>query len=198
MKSFATLAAFVAVAASAVNAATVNSPASLIQCQPAAIQWNDAAAGDVYLSVVKGKDISGPALETFPTQSGTSGSYTWKVDQPAGTELTFIVNDSTGKQNYSSQVTVNAGSDSSCLNGAAAAAGGASSTASSSPASAATSASSAAGSKASSASRSGSSAAAAATSSAASSGNNTSGASFAAANGLAVAAAGVAAGFFLA
>lgn len=65
-----------AILAATASAATVNSPANLIECQPAAIQWSEAQ-GDVFLSVVKGKDISAAALEQFPTQSGASGSYTW-------------------------------------------------------------------------------------------------------------------------
>ncbi|CAO1637036.1 unnamed protein product [Sympodiomycopsis kandeliae] len=202
MKSVIAVSAIAALAASSVNAATVNSPPSLIECQPAAISWSEAQ-GDVFLSVVKGKDISAAALETFPTQSGASGSYTWTVDQPAGTELTFVVNDSSGKPNYSSQVTVNAGSTS-CLNGAAASgssSAGASSTSgassgASSASSSASKASSSAGSKTSSAG--GNTASAGAPSASASSGGSNGAGAFAQVNGATLSIVGaVAAGFAL-
>lgn len=55
--------------------AVLTAPSTLIECQPAALSWSNAT-GTVYLSVVEGSDISGTRLETFPDQTGSSGTYT--------------------------------------------------------------------------------------------------------------------------
>ncbi|PWN22014.1 hypothetical protein BCV69DRAFT_162201 [Microstroma glucosiphilum] len=172
MKTFSAISGLAAVGIAAITyvraQATVQSPANLIECQPAAITWS-GASGSVYLSVVLGDDVSSAAYVSFPTQSGASGSYTWsKVNVTSGQTVTFIVNDSTGAPNYSSQVTVNAGSDTSCLSSSSSSDSDSSST--SSAAAAAGTSSAASGSSSKSGSSSTSSAAAAASSTAASSG----------------------------
>lgn len=102
----------IAFAAAQVSAqATVNS-INPVQCQPVAITWS-GATGDVFLSIVQGSDTAAAPLRTFPTQSGASGSYTWSpVNIPAGTEITIVINDGSGQQNFSGQATVAAGNDS--------------------------------------------------------------------------------------
>ncbi|CAD6570087.1 MAG: hypothetical protein CYPHOPRED_003736 [Cyphobasidiales sp. Tagirdzhanova-0007] len=77
----------------AVSALTVNTPAALVQCQPAQLSWDDGTA-PYYLAIIPGGQPSAAALENLPQQSGTS--MTWTVDQAAGTSITVKVTDSTG------------------------------------------------------------------------------------------------------
>ncbi|SPC61132.1 uncharacterized protein UHOD_01463 [Ustilago sp. UG-2017b] len=158
-------------AASAAAQATVNTPPSITQCQPAALQWA-SATGTVRLAVLPAGEVSAAPIAQLPDQTGASGSFVWTVNIPSGTNITITINDGSGVANYASPLVVLPSSDSSCLNAAAsgsssAAAGGAvSSTSTSSPSAA--SATSRASSAASSASSSASSAASSATSSASS------------------------------
>lgn len=84
---------FVALTSS--RAATIDSPTSLIECQPAALTWHNAdPTGDVYISVLPNKDISAKPLIQFPPQKGTDGSLTWpKVNVTANSMITLVVND---------------------------------------------------------------------------------------------------------
>lgn len=106
-------ATFAATLAAVHAAATVNTPSSLVQCQPAAITWSGASSqGSVYLSVIQGQTVGSTPLVSFAPQSGSSGSLTWsKVNITAGTEITVVINDATGVVNYSSQAKVLSGDD---------------------------------------------------------------------------------------
>merc|ERR1711977_420531 len=95
----------------AVKAVTVNTPPSLVQCQPAQLTWGQGTA-PFYVSIIPGGQPSAAALESFATQTGMS--YTWMVDIAAGTSVTVKVVDSTGDTNYSDQVTIQAGSETTC------------------------------------------------------------------------------------
>ncbi|UZJ56361.1 hypothetical protein CBS101457_005681 [Exobasidium rhododendri] len=87
----------------------INSPTTLVQCQPAALTWTDALP-PVYISAVEGTSTSSNPLLTFQPQDEASGSLTWpKVNITEGTTLTFIINDSKGVNNFSGQVTVKPG-----------------------------------------------------------------------------------------
>ncbi|CEH11821.1 hypothetical protein CBOM_07216 [Ceraceosorus bombacis] len=116
---FRTLAPVVLFAAMVAAQPRVEVPSTITVCQPAAISWS-GASGNVFLSAVIGTDtsVTSSAQRTsFPQQSGASGSYPWTVNVQPGTTLTFIINDSTGVQNFSSQIqvvgqnTCNAGAD---------------------------------------------------------------------------------------
>ncbi|PWN39204.1 hypothetical protein IE81DRAFT_326788 [Ceraceosorus guamensis] len=116
---FRTLAPVVLFAAMVAAQPRVEVPSTITVCQPAAISWS-GASGNVFLSAVIGTDTSVTSSAqrmSFPQQSGPSGSYPWTVNVQPGTTLTFIVNDSTGVQNFSSQIqvvgqnTCNAGAD---------------------------------------------------------------------------------------
>ncbi|KZO91561.1 hypothetical protein CALVIDRAFT_558083 [Calocera viscosa TUFC12733] len=116
MKSVLALAAF-AVAAFAQTAGnlTVSTPSSLVTCQPALITWSGGVS-PYYLSVLPGGQTSATALESFPTQTGTS--YTWpKVDIQGGTSITIQIRDGQGNIQYSSPVTIQAGPDTTCVGG---------------------------------------------------------------------------------
>jgi len=84
-----------------------------VECQPIALTYTGGTA-PFFLSILPGGEISSPPLEQFPEQS-VEGSYTWLVNLPAGTAVTFKLTDSTGAVNYSAQLTVQAGSTADCL-----------------------------------------------------------------------------------
>ncbi|OXG89300.1 hypothetical protein C348_00256 [Cryptococcus neoformans Gb118] len=111
---------------------TVSSPASLIQCQPVLLSWSGGSA-PYYLAIIPGGEASAASLKDFGEQSGTS--LTWTVDIASGTSVSVKVTDSTGTINYSSPVTIMAGSSSSCVSTSTAATGSTESTDSSSSAS---------------------------------------------------------------
>ncbi|ADV20257.1 hypothetical protein I315_01587 [Cryptococcus gattii Ru294] len=99
---------------------TVSSPASLIQCQPVLLSWSGGTA-PYYLAIIPGGQASAAALKDFGEQSGTS--LTWTVDTASGTSVSVKVTDSTGAINYSSPVTIQAGSSDSCVSTSTAATG---------------------------------------------------------------------------
>jgi len=111
MRSFTTVVALASIVP-AVMSLSINTPSSVVQCQPQLLGWTDGTA-PYYLSVIPGGQPSAAALQTFDTQNGNS--LTWKVNQAAGTKLTFSVKDTTGAVAYSDIVTVQQGPDSSCL-----------------------------------------------------------------------------------
>ncbi|AAW40819.1 hypothetical protein CNA02520 [Cryptococcus deneoformans JEC21] len=111
---------------------TVSSPATLIECQPALLSWSGGTA-PYYLAIIPGGEASAASLKDFGEQSGTS--LTWTVDIASGNSVSLKVTDSTGTINYSSPVTIQAGSSSSCVSTSTAATGSTESTDSSSSAS---------------------------------------------------------------
>ncbi|KAI0314609.1 hypothetical protein OF83DRAFT_435277 [Amylostereum chailletii] len=113
--SSATLAfsALVALVPAAVAQMTINTPPSVVECEPVQFAWNGGSP-PYYLSLVPDGQPAGPALKQFPKQSDTS--YTWMDDLPAGTAFNVALKDSTGVQAFSAPVTVQKGTDQSCLN----------------------------------------------------------------------------------
>ncbi len=69
------------------------------------------ATGGLYLQTT--------VLDTVPSLPGASGSYAWRVTQPAGTGMSFQLTDAGGAVGYVQNVYIKNG-DSSCLSGAAA------------------------------------------------------------------------------
>ncbi|WWC62687.1 uncharacterized protein I303_105284 [Kwoniella dejecticola CBS 10117] len=139
---------------------TVNSPASLVQCQPAALSWSGGSAPYI-IAVIPGGQPSAAALETI-SQSEQGNSLTWTVDIAANTEITIKLTDSKGAIQYSSPVTIQSGSDS-CLNGASSSGSSGNSTSAASTSAASGAASGSSGSSAASASGAATSAGSAAT-----------------------------------
>lgn len=91
--------------AMAQNAFSVNTPATLIQCQPIQISWTGGQA-PYFPRVTRGGQPN-DILKFFPEQTGTS--LTWTVDLAAGQPITIVINDSTGNNAATSQVTINQG-----------------------------------------------------------------------------------------
>ncbi|GFZ45154.1 hypothetical protein JCM24511_02880 [Saitozyma sp. JCM 24511] len=140
---------------------SINTPPSLVQCQPAAISWVGGTSPYI-LAAIPGGQVSAAALETIDaSETGTSTS--WTVNLATGSYITLKLTDATGNIAYSSPLTVQAGSSSSCLNSTATAA-----VASAGATTSVAGASAASGSSAATSAASGSSAAAASTSKAAS------------------------------
>nr|XP_019013569.1 uncharacterized protein I206_01639 [Kwoniella pini CBS 10737]OCF52350.1 hypothetical protein I206_01639 [Kwoniella pini CBS 10737] len=161
----AALSAFVA----AVNALTINTPASLIECQPASITFSGGSAAPYYLAILPGGEASAAALENLP--NAETSPVTWTVDIASGTNITIRITDGSGNIAYSSPVVIQAGSSTSCLgtnsgSSASASASGSTASASASASAAASSAAASGSAKASSAGASGSATGAASSASA--------------------------------
>ncbi|KAH7341549.1 hypothetical protein B0J17DRAFT_647074 [Rhizoctonia solani] len=100
------------VAAVVAQSLVINTPASVVQCQPAQVTWT-ATNTPVFVSIIPGGQPGAAALQDFGQQTGQS--LTWTVNIAAGTSITFQLRDSTGAVAYSSPISVQASSDSSCL-----------------------------------------------------------------------------------
>ncbi|QRV75136.1 hypothetical protein RhiJN_03151 [Ceratobasidium sp. AG-Ba] len=100
--------------AAAQSTMTVATPASVVQCQPVQLSWSGGTA-PYFPSIIPGQQAGAPALKEFPSQTGTS--LTWTVDLIANTYITIQVRDSTGSVQYSSAVSIQNSSDASCVNG---------------------------------------------------------------------------------
>ncbi|CAE7215251.1 unnamed protein product [Rhizoctonia solani] len=91
---------------------SINTPASLVQCQPTQLSWI-ATNTPVYISIIPGGNASAPALVDLGQQSGTS--MTWAVNITAGTSITCRITDANGAIAYSASVSVQSSSNSSCI-----------------------------------------------------------------------------------
>ncbi|KAJ3744311.1 hypothetical protein DFH05DRAFT_1460426 [Lentinula detonsa] len=111
MKLFAAIFAVASIAPD-VLALTVNTPSSLITCEPTLLSWSGGTA-PYYLSILPGGETSSSALKTFDSTNATE--YTWTVDIAADTEVTVQLKDSTGTIAYSDEIDISAGSDTSCV-----------------------------------------------------------------------------------
>lgn len=112
----------------------INTPTGVVQCQVSLISWG-GSTGPYFVSVLPGNQPSAAPLEVL-LSSTSATTYSWTVDLAAGTLITLSVKDGTGAINYSSAVTIGAGS-ASCLNKSSGAAGASSSAAKSGASSAA-------------------------------------------------------------
>ncbi|KAF8149850.1 hypothetical protein B0H34DRAFT_163995 [Crassisporium funariophilum] len=104
---------------------TVNTPSSMVECQPQLFTWTDGTP-PYYLTIIPGGQASAAPIKSFDTQNGNS--ITYLCDIPAGTPVTIAVKDSTGAQAFSDIVNVQKGNDDSCLSNSSSASGVASST----------------------------------------------------------------------
>ncbi|WVR03707.1 hypothetical protein IAU60_000702 [Kwoniella sp. DSM 27419] len=95
-------------------ALTINTPASVVECQPAQITFSEGTSPYI-LAVIPGGQVSAAAIATIG-DSITSSPVTWNVNLAAGTSITLKITDATGTIAYSSPLTIQAGSSQSCLN----------------------------------------------------------------------------------
>ncbi|EIW83975.1 hypothetical protein CONPUDRAFT_49912 [Coniophora puteana RWD-64-598 SS2] len=112
MKFFVTAAALVSLVP-AILAATINTPTNVVECEPIQFTWTGGQA-PYYLSLIPAGQPSANPLKTFPSQTGTS--YSWTVDLQSGTALSAALKDSTGAIAYSDKFSVMAGTSTSCAN----------------------------------------------------------------------------------
>ncbi|RXK36790.1 hypothetical protein M231_05951 [Tremella mesenterica] len=83
--------------------------------------------GPFILAAIPASQVSAPAIEQI-ADGITSSPYTWKVNLAANTAITIKITDAQGNIAYSSAVTVQTSSDSSCVGAAASAASSGSAT----------------------------------------------------------------------
>ncbi|GAA6021156.1 hypothetical protein JCM10207_008337 [Rhodosporidiobolus poonsookiae] len=92
--------------------ATISSPASVTQCLPQ--QLTVSGGQPPYtIDVLPGGSTGGQPLETLPTLN-EAGTVRWVPTEPAGQTVTLAVRDNTGAVNFSSEIPILAGSDTSC------------------------------------------------------------------------------------
>ncbi|KAL8278684.1 hypothetical protein RQP46_008976 [Phenoliferia psychrophenolica] len=99
-------------ASSALATLTINTPSSLVACEPTLISWSGGTA-PYYVTVLPGGVIS-TTLESLVTDLNIT-SYTWTVNI-AGVAVTLALKDSTGALAYTAAVTIQAGTSTSCVN----------------------------------------------------------------------------------
>ncbi|CAE7106434.1 unnamed protein product [Rhizoctonia solani] len=96
------------------NDPSINSPASLVQCQPIQLTWT-ATKEPVWISIIPGGNPGAAPLHDFGQQPSGTKSLTWICDYKSGTSMTFQIRDSTGAVAYSANTNVQPSSDSSCV-----------------------------------------------------------------------------------
>ncbi|WVN87158.1 uncharacterized protein L203_102334 [Cryptococcus depauperatus CBS 7841] len=117
-------ASYIALAAAAAGSAmaiSINTPAALVQCQPAQLTWTEGT-GPFIIAAIPGGQVSAAAIETI-SDNVSASPYTWNVNLASGSNITLKITDSTGTIGYSSPVVIQAGSSSSCLNSSASTSG---------------------------------------------------------------------------
>ncbi|KAM0751472.1 hypothetical protein T439DRAFT_355391 [Meredithblackwellia eburnea MCA 4105] len=96
----------------ATTGATINTPTSLVECQPASLTWSGGSA-PYWVSIVRGNSNGKDILFQFPSTQSTS--VTWIVNMTAGTNVGLGIRDKSGTLNYSDAVTVQNGTSSDCI-----------------------------------------------------------------------------------
>ncbi|KZW02483.1 hypothetical protein EXIGLDRAFT_759978 [Exidia glandulosa HHB12029] len=109
-----TVAAFLAVAVAGVAGLVINTPTSLVACEPALLSFS-GADGPVEIQVFKGGltgDPSETPLEVLPVVPEGQNQTTWVVDTPAGQDVMFMAFDlTTGFSAFTADVSVTAGTE---------------------------------------------------------------------------------------
>ncbi|CAE6477831.1 unnamed protein product [Rhizoctonia solani] len=110
----ASLFALASLVAAQANDPSINSPPSIVQCQPVQLSWT-ASKEPVWVSVIEGGKPGSLPLEDFGQQAPGTKTLTWMVDMKAGTSVTMQVRDSAGAVAYSGNMIIQGGSDSKCI-----------------------------------------------------------------------------------
>ncbi|KZT55234.1 hypothetical protein CALCODRAFT_518847 [Calocera cornea HHB12733] len=90
----------------------VLTPAAVVTCQDTLLAWGGGQA-PFYVSIIPGGQVSAQPIESFPATSASN--IDWLVNLAAGTSISIQVTDAAGWIAYSSPVTVQAGTSTSCL-----------------------------------------------------------------------------------
>ncbi|CAE6487223.1 unnamed protein product [Rhizoctonia solani] len=110
----ASLFAVASLVAAQANDPSINSPASVVQCQPVQLSWT-ATKEPVYIAIIPGGQPGAAPLKDFGQQPPGTKTMTWKCDRKAGSSITFQIKDAAGAVAYSANVNVQSSSDSSCV-----------------------------------------------------------------------------------
>ncbi|KDR76330.1 hypothetical protein GALMADRAFT_247719 [Galerina marginata CBS 339.88] len=111
MKYFTTISAFVSVIPGILSL-TINTPTSVVQCQPQMLTWADGTA-PYYITIIPAGQPGAAPIKSFDTQTGKSLTFT--VDIKGGTQVGFALKDSTGATAYTDSVTIQPSTDASCM-----------------------------------------------------------------------------------
>ncbi|CAE6477819.1 hypothetical protein ACGC1H_002690 [Rhizoctonia solani] len=103
--------AFVAVAIAQADP-SINTPAAVVQCQPAQIAFT-ATRTPVFVSIIPGGNPGAAPLVDLGQQNASP--FTWTANVTQGTPITFQIRDSSGAVAYSAPIIIQPNSDSSCL-----------------------------------------------------------------------------------
>ncbi|XP_006459364.1 hypothetical protein AGABI2DRAFT_191358 [Agaricus bisporus var. bisporus H97] len=95
----------------------IDTPSTLVQCQPSLLAWHEGAP-PYYLSVIPGGQPGATPLKSFDAVNDLS--RTWVVDIASGTVVTIVLKDSSGAIAYSDKVPIQGSQDNSCIIPAAA------------------------------------------------------------------------------
>ncbi|CUA77202.1 hypothetical protein RSOLAG22IIIB_12596 [Rhizoctonia solani] len=110
----ASLFAVASLVAAQANDPSINSPPSVVQCQPVQLSWT-ATKEPVYIAIIPGGQPGAAPLKDFGQQPPGTKTMTWKCDKKAGTSITFQIKDAAGAVAYSGNINVQGSSDSSCV-----------------------------------------------------------------------------------
>ncbi|CAE6452739.1 unnamed protein product [Rhizoctonia solani] len=91
---------------------SVNTPASLVQCEPVLLTWA-ASNTPVSINILRAGNAAAAPLLNLGQQ--TSNSITWIVNMTSGILITIQISDSKGNFAYSAPLTVQNGADSTCI-----------------------------------------------------------------------------------
>ncbi|KAF6757228.1 hypothetical protein DFP72DRAFT_1168474 [Ephemerocybe angulata] len=91
---------------------TVNTPLSVVVCQPVQFTWTGGQA-PYFFSILPGNQPTAPALVDFGKLDGTSQS--WTANLAPNTSIFLQVRDSNGALGQSGTITIQNGSDTSCV-----------------------------------------------------------------------------------
>ncbi|EIM90921.1 uncharacterized protein STEHIDRAFT_152608 [Stereum hirsutum FP-91666 SS1] len=113
MKSVTAFATLLALLPNALGQLTINTPTSIVQCEPVQITWQEGTSPFSVEVIPGGQPTDSPIIE-FPAT--TDHSLTWDVNVSAGTFISLKVEDAAGTTAFSSAVTVGTSDDISCIN----------------------------------------------------------------------------------
>ncbi|KAF5342616.1 hypothetical protein D9611_001586 [Ephemerocybe angulata] len=108
----ATAVAILGALAGAMAQVTVNTPLSVVVCQPVQFTWTGGQA-PYFFSILPGNQPTAPALVDFGKLDGTSQS--WTANLAPNTSIFLQVRDSNGALGQSGTITIQNGSDTSCV-----------------------------------------------------------------------------------
>ncbi|BEJ17332.1 hypothetical protein CspHIS471_0607330 [Cutaneotrichosporon sp. HIS471] len=106
-----------AVAVWAQDGPRIETPASVVQCQPARLMWSGGSP-PYWITVIPAGQAGAAPIMTLK-DSTTDTSMTWNVNLAPTTQVTLQIRDGAGNVQFSSPITIQAGSDTACMSAAA-------------------------------------------------------------------------------